>query len=75
MNEIKLTIQLEVQTTGDSIVGTVSAPAQPAAQFSGWIGLISALDSLVDRSREEPLPLPTPPPHLDPAFPSPHLAR
>lgn len=52
MQNVDLTIQLEVNADGDSVTGHATAgdTTDPIA-FSGWLGLISALDSLIEQQR------------------------
>lgn len=57
MSNVDLTIQLEVSADGDSVTGHATAgdgTGDPIA-FSGWLGLISALDSLIEQQRH-PVP-------------------
>lgn len=53
MSSVDLTIQLELSADGDSVTGHATAgddTIDPIA-FSGWLGLISALDSLIEQQR------------------------
>jgi hypothetical protein len=45
MQAITLTLQLE--TAGDSITGSASDAAGARTDFSGWLGLLSSLESLL----------------------------
>lgn len=51
MNEIDFTIQLELRTDEDAIAGRLTADNGESREFSGWLGLIAALDALVESAR------------------------
>lgn len=53
MNEIDLTIQLELRTDADAISGRLTADNGQVQEFSGWLGLVAALDALVESARED----------------------
>lgn len=52
MNEIDLTIQLELSTDADAISGRLTADNGESQEFSGWLGLVAALDALVESARD-----------------------
>lgn len=52
MNEINLDIRLELRTDGEAIEGRVSAAGE-TQEFSGWIGLVAAIDALVENARQD----------------------
>ena len=47
MNEHTLSIGLELDLTGDSLTGRIAHGEGVVTTFQGWIGLIAALDRLV----------------------------
>lgn len=52
----KLRIALELDLHGDEVRGTARSDGSPAREFTGWLGLIAALDAIVAA------PPPPPPP-------------
>ena len=42
-------IQIELRLHGSMPAGTATAPAGPARHFTGWTGLIAAVDALTER--------------------------
>lgn len=54
MQSIEVTIQLQLTADGDAVSGTVNEDRAdaPRREFSGWMGLVSAIDSVVDEARE-----------------------
>jgi hypothetical protein len=57
VNEISITIQLDIHASGDALTGR--ATAQNAAtggrepvEFNSWIGLVAAIDSLVESAKQ-----------------------
>jgi hypothetical protein len=39
-------IDLDLRLHGDDVAGRASADGLPAREFSGWVGLLAALDAL-----------------------------
>lgn len=54
-----VTISLELRFEGDSLSGRASDGTGAAVDFTGWLGLVSAIDALVFRE-EDALPLEAP---------------
>jgi hypothetical protein len=42
-----ITISLELRVDGDTVSGLATDQAGATAEFAGWLGLVSALDTLV----------------------------
>lgn len=42
-------IQIELRLDGSMPAGIVTGPAGPARHFTGWTGLIAAVDALTER--------------------------
>ena len=42
-----IVIELELHPTADNLTGLITGPDGQAGEFSGWIGLVAALDALV----------------------------
>jgi hypothetical protein len=42
-----ITVTLQLETAGDSLTGSASDAAGAQKDFSGWLGLISALEALL----------------------------
>ena len=55
-----VTIRLELHLTGDRVRGHASTSTGLGREFTGWVGLIAAIDALTEplllppRAREEP---------------------
>jgi hypothetical protein len=49
-----LHIDLDVRVHGDEVRGRASTAGRPDRDFTGWLGLIAALDELVEPSAPEP---------------------
>lgn len=47
MEKVRLTIRVDIETGDDHVSGWVDAGTGPSKRFDGWIGLISAIDTLV----------------------------
>jgi hypothetical protein len=45
-------VRLELWLDGDSVTGRAIAPGESAREFSGWIGLVAAVEALVGADRE-----------------------
>jgi hypothetical protein len=56
MNDETITITLELRLDGDSVSGRAHNGSGPAGEFSSWLGLVSAIETLVDHARAEPAP-------------------
>lgn len=52
------TISLELRLSGDSLEGAASSPDGTRREFTGWIGLMSALDALLPPAALDGLPSP-----------------
>lgn len=55
MQSIEVTIQLQLSADGESVSGTAmnqELADAPRRQFSGWMGLVAVIDSVVDEARE-----------------------
>jgi hypothetical protein len=55
MQSTEVTIQLQLTADGESVSGTAQnhdLADAPRRQFSGWMGLVAAIDSVVDEARE-----------------------
>lgn len=54
MQSIEVTIQLQLTADGDAVSGTVNEDRAdaPRRDFSGWMGLVSAIDGVVEAARE-----------------------
>ncbi|MBI5311416.1 MAG: hypothetical protein HZB14_10395 [Actinobacteria bacterium] len=63
------TIRIEIVRDGLTVRGRATAPGRPATEFSGWVGLMAAIEALLD---ETAAPSPHEPPI--PGAPSPHGA-
>jgi hypothetical protein len=48
-----ITVTLELSVAGDSLTGHASDEAGGRRDFSGWLGLISALEALLSASSSE----------------------
>jgi hypothetical protein len=47
MDEIQLTVRLDLLLTHDSVRGSVVGPSGVAAEFTGRLGLLAAIEELV----------------------------
>jgi len=47
-------ISLDLRLRGDDVEGRASAPGAPTRNFSGWVGLLAALDALTASAPEAP---------------------
>jgi hypothetical protein len=56
VNGTTIEITLELELDGESVTGRATANGRESREFSGWIGLIGLLDSLVDGARGGALP-------------------
>lgn len=56
MHTVRITLELTVD--GDALSGSATAGG-PSRAFSGWLGLVAALDALVPGAVPEPLAPPT----------------
>lgn len=52
MQDDALVIRVELTVDGDSVTGRASSGAGPAPEFSGRIGLMAAIDQLIEVNRE-----------------------
>src|SRR3954470_74635 len=50
MNDEPITITLELRVAGDSVSGRARNGSGPAGDFSSWLGLVSAIEALVDHA-------------------------
>jgi hypothetical protein len=50
-SDIEVTLRVERGDRG--LHGTVAVEDEPAREFSGWLGLLAALEALVERSDRE----------------------
>jgi len=48
-----VTITLELRVAGDSLAGRAVDGAGHARDFSGWLGLVAAIDALVPAAAED----------------------
>jgi hypothetical protein len=77
VSDSRIAIHLQVDPAGESLSGVARAENGPNRTFSGWLGLISAIDELISASPTAP-PLSAPPPIDDEnqsARPSEHDSR
>jgi hypothetical protein len=51
MTDETITITLELRVDGDSVCGRARNGSGPAGEFSSWLGLVSAIETLVDHAR------------------------
>jgi hypothetical protein len=51
VNEIDIKVQLELHASGDALTGAITSGGGPPVQFSGWIGLVAAIDDLVENEK------------------------
>jgi hypothetical protein len=60
-------IRIELRLSGSMPVGVARGPAGAAREFTGWIGLMSAVDALSTRASDRPAGAfaPAPPRTLD----------
>jgi hypothetical protein len=49
-------VTLHVERSERGVRGTVRVEDEPAREFSGWLGLLAALEALVERSDRERAP-------------------
>lgn len=47
-----LHIDLDLRLRGDEVTGRATAEGRPARDFSGWVGLLAALDALTGEGQE-----------------------
>jgi hypothetical protein len=47
-------IDLDVDLQGDELTGRVVAEGRPGREFACWVGLIAALDAVIDEPPFEP---------------------
>ncbi len=47
MNDDRITITLELRVAGDTLTGRAVDGSGASRSFSGWLGLVAALDALV----------------------------
>jgi hypothetical protein len=47
MDETRVIISLDLRLVGDALTGTAAAGDGAKRSFSGWIGLVAAIDALV----------------------------
>ena len=50
MHDETITITLELRVAGDSVSGRAHNGSGPAGEFSSWLGLVSAIEALVDHA-------------------------
>jgi hypothetical protein len=60
MEDTTVRVSLELRVSGDHLDGRLVTDSAPSSEFSGWVGLIAALDGLVTE-RSAPGPPPTAP--------------
>ena len=53
MKDETITITLELRVAGDSVSGRARNGSGPAGEFSSWLGLVSAIEALVDHARAD----------------------
>jgi hypothetical protein len=53
MNETPISISLELQVEDDSFAGRASNRDGQAREFTGWVGLMGAIDALLSLERPE----------------------
>jgi hypothetical protein len=53
-NDRSVHIDLDLALQGDEMHGRASADGQPQRDFTGWVGLIAALDALIEPPDEQP---------------------
>ena len=51
MNATPIQIALELEPDGDSLSGRATGADGTTREFSGWIGLMGLVDSLIDAAR------------------------
>jgi hypothetical protein len=54
MNGMSIAIALELQVNGDSLSGRLTGEGGITREFTGWLGLIAAIDALVFNPSGEP---------------------
>lgn len=47
-------LDLDLELRGDEVHGRAATVGRPDRDFTGWVGLIAALDALVERRPEPP---------------------
>jgi hypothetical protein len=47
-----LHIDLDLRLHGDEVAGRATAEGRPGRDFSGWVGLLAALDALTGEGQE-----------------------
>jgi hypothetical protein len=53
MSETHIAIGLDLDESGDVLAGRITRPDGEVTEFSGWIGLLAAIDALVHDNRSE----------------------
>jgi hypothetical protein len=48
-----LHIDLDLRLRGDEVTGRATAEGRPGREFSGWVGLLAALDALTGEAPQE----------------------
>jgi hypothetical protein len=48
-----LHIDLDLRLRGDEVEGRASADGRPGRDFSGWVGLLAALDALTGEAPQD----------------------
>lgn len=58
-------IRIEIVRDGMTVRGRAAAPGRPDAEFSGWVGLMAAIEALLDESPtpSSSAPVPSSSPH------------
>jgi hypothetical protein len=46
-------VTLLIERSDRGLHGTVGVEGEPAREFSGWLGLLAALEALVEQNRRE----------------------
>jgi hypothetical protein len=54
MDEIRLSVRLELLLTSESLRGSAAGPSGRAAEFCGRLGLLAALEELVHTAIADP---------------------
>jgi hypothetical protein len=53
VNEIDIKVRLELHASEDAISGVISSQGEAPVAFSGWIGLVAAIDDLVENEKRD----------------------
>jgi hypothetical protein len=61
MNDTRIAIGLELDQTDDCLSGRITRPDGETVEFSGWLGLVAALDAVLEAPAEGERAGPIPP--------------